>query len=186
MLRHTNQKAGLKGGRPKGRLMPVKPIDSEKALDLAAETVLSGKKLTASAFRSHLSATEADRVSRALGMSVEKFNQRMSERLAILSDKIANRIEEKLDDDVFKAGELGFILSVTEDKRRALDSRAQLAGANVNIQVNNYGDKSREEILKDLQMPTVTAITEPEPDPEPTPQPLPTEDLTHINEEDVI
>ena len=179
MLRHTNQKVGIKGGgRPKGRLMPVKPIDSEKAIDLAAEAVLSGKKLAASTFRSHLGPADADRVSRALGMSVEKFNQRMSERLAILSDKIADRIEEKIDADLFKAGELGFILSVTEDKRRALDSRAQLAGANVNIQVNNYGDKSREEILKDLQMPTVTAAAEPEPPSTP--------DQTPINEEDVI
>jgi hypothetical protein len=106
----------------------------------------------------------------------------MSERLAILSDKIAGRIEEKIDADLFKTSELGFILSVTEDKRRALDSRAQLAGAQVNIQVNNYGEKSREEILRDLQMPTAGSAPEPDIDP----RPLPTEDLSHIKEEDVI
>ena len=66
------------------------------------------------------------------------------------SDKIASRIEEKIDENAFKPGELGFIFSVTEDKRRALDARAQLGSAQVNIQVNNYGDKSRDEIIAAL------------------------------------
>lgn len=162
--------------------MPVKPIDATMAIDLAAEAVLSGKKFGPSAMRPHLGPADAQRVSRALGMSIEKFNQMMSERLAILSDKIAGRIEEKIDADLFKAGELGFILSITEDKRRALDSRAQLAGAQVNIQVNNYGEKSREEIMRDLRMPVNATPVEPDIDP----RPLPTEDLSHIKEEDVI
>jgi hypothetical protein len=168
--------------RSKPRLMPVKPIDASMAIDLAAEAVLSGKKFGPGVMRSHLGPADAERVTRALGISIEKFNQMMSERLAILSDKIAGRIEEKIDADLFKTSELGFILSVTEDKRRALDSRAQLAGAQVNIQVNNYGEKSREEILRDLQMPTAGSAPEPDIDP----RPLPTEDLSHIKEEDVI
>ncbi len=168
--------------RSKPRLMPVKPIDSRMAIDLAAEAVLSCKKFGPSVMRPHLGQADAERVTRALGISIEKFNQMMSERLAILSDKIAGRIEEKIDADLFKTSELGFILSVTEDKRRALDSRAQLAGAQVNIQVNNYGEKSREEILRDLQMPTAG----PAPEPDIDPRPLPTEDLSHIKEEDVI
>ena len=182
MLRHAQAKSGLKGGAPKGRLTPVRPIDATMAIDLAAEAVLSGKKFGPGALQPQLGPTDALRVSRALGMSIEKFNQMMSERLAILSNKIAGRIEEKIDADMFKPGELGFILSVTEDKRRALDSRAQLAGAQVNIQVNNYGEKSREEIMRDLQMPAAAPQSEPDLDP----RPLPTEDLSNIKEEDVI
>ncbi len=87
-----------------------------------------------------------------LGVTIEEFNARMGEKLAILSDKIVQRIEEKIDEDTFKTGELGFIFSVTEDKRRALDARTQLGSAQVNIQVNHYGDRSREEIMADLNL----------------------------------
>ena len=88
---------------------------------------------------------------------MEEFNQRLGEKLALISDKIATRIEEKLDNDEFKAGELGFIFSVSEDKRRALDVRAQMGASQVNIQVNNYGDKSRDEIIAALTPEAMSA-----------------------------
>ena len=143
-----------KAGRPKGIPMPVKPVDPDDVIEVAVERALAGKPVIPSAFmnakRNKPTAADCDRLNRVLGVSIEEFNQRLAERLAKISDKIANRIEEKIDDNEFKAGELGFIFSVTEDKRRALDARAQLGSAQVNIQVNNYGDKSRDEIIADL------------------------------------
>ncbi len=102
-----------------------------------------------------LTAYDEKRLSRLLGVNVEQFNQAFAAKLADLSDKIHARMVEKLDNDEFKPGELAFALSVSEDKRRALDARAQLGSAQVNIQVNNYGEKSREEIMADLLLPTM-------------------------------
>lgn len=124
---------------------------------------------------------DVKRLQRVLNTSIETFNQQLGERLAILSDKIADRIEEKIDADEFKPGELGFIFSVTEDKRRALDARSQLGSAQVNIQVNNYGDKSREEIMADLQAPFAKPAEEPKPKPKYQLKPN-----QEINPEDVI
>jgi hypothetical protein len=134
----------------------------DDVIDTAATRIIAGGPLSAKS-ATKIMPTKADtvRLQRVLGVSIEEFNQRLGEKLAVLSDKIASRIEEKIDDNEFKAGELGFIFSVTEDKRRALDARAQLGSAQVNIQVNNYGDKTREEIMADLQAPTNPKLDEP-------------------------
>ena len=142
---------GRKAGRPKGVLNPVKPIDHNEAIDAAVERALTGKRIIPAQFKTNPpSKDDCQRISRVLNMTIEEFNQKLAHKLAQISDKIAGRIEEKIDNDEFKPGELGFIFSVTEDKRRALDARAQLGSAQVNIQVNNYGDKSRDEIIAAL------------------------------------
>lgn len=138
--------------------MPVKPLDPEQAIDAAVDRALTGKPILPTTFKK-LPPTKNDceRLERMLGMPIEQFNQRLAHKLALISDKIAGRIEEKVDANEFKPGELGFIFSVTEDKRRALDARAQVGAAQVNIQVNHYGDKSRDEIIAALMPAPVAA-----------------------------
>lgn len=91
-------------------------------------------------------------IDRMLSTSVSDFNAQLSTRLRAVVEGIVGRVEEKLQNNEFKSSELGFLLGVVEDKRRALDTAAVVSSANVNIQVNNYGEKSREEILADLQV----------------------------------
>jgi len=145
---------GLKGGRPKGYQPPKFVLDTESVIDEVASKILAGKPITCVAPTASgvIKSDDRKRMTAILGTTLEEFNTRMGEKLAILSDKIVKRIEEKIDDDKFKTGELGFIFSVTEDKRRALDVRSQLGAAQVNIQVNHYGDRSREEIMADLNI----------------------------------
>lgn len=143
--------------------MPVKPLDPEQAIDAAVDRALTGKPILPATFKKlPPSKKDCDRLERMLGIPIEEFNQRLAQKLALISDKIAGRIEEKVDADEFKPGELGFIFSVTEDKRRALDARAQVGAAQVNIQVNNYGDKSRDEIIAAL-MPAPVSDNKPAP-----------------------
>ena len=87
---------------------------------------------------------------RVTGETVEQFNSRLSEKLRTIADKTASRIEEKLDKDQFKTSELGFILTVAEDKRTRLDGTQQLHGSSVNIQVNNFGPSSKDALLDQL------------------------------------
>ena len=154
--RINGKKGGLPPGYPqdwdshpsKGRTKEEDVIEA-----VASRVMAGGKVIVLPKFTKPPTEADKKRVATILGMSLEVFNQRMAERLAILSDKISKRIEEKIDEDKFKPSELGFIFSVTEDKRRALDARAQVGAAQVNIQVNNYGEKSREEIMEALKAP---------------------------------
>ncbi len=96
--------------------MPVKPLDPEQAIDAAVDRALTGKPILPARFKKHPpSKLDCERLERVLGMPLEEFNQRLAHKLALISDKIAGRIEEKVDADEFKPGELGFIFSVTED-----------------------------------------------------------------------
>lgn len=103
----------------------------------------------------HLGAVSSDdreRLQRIAGVTVEEFNRRLCDKLAVLSDKIAEKMGEHLDADRFKPGELAFALGMLEDKRSKLDGRAQLASGSVNVQINNYGAaRSREEILASIE-----------------------------------
>lgn len=147
-------------------------MDTDQAIDAAVNRALTGARITPKVFTTPPNAVDCQRLQKAIGTSIEAFNQRLAEKLAVLSDKIANRIEEKIDNNEFKPGELGFIFSVSEDKRRALDARSQIGSAQVNIQVNNYGDKSRDEIIAALLPPTNI--------------PAPVVDIDNLRPEDVI
>lgn len=88
---------------------------------------------------------------RITGYNRDEWEQEMSQKLATLSDKLQAKMQEKLEEDAFKTGELAYALSVSEATRNALSGRVSLAGASVNVQINNYGaDKSREQIVAEL------------------------------------
>lgn len=118
-------------------------------VDLVAQDVLGGKVATAAIRAAAPSGEDWRRLRRITGYDRDEWEQRMAEKLAELSDKIRDKMVERLDE--FKTGELAYALSVTEDKRNALSGRVSLAGASVNVQINNYGtDKSREQIVAEL------------------------------------
>lgn len=84
-------------------------------------------------------ATEHDRetFARITGQTADDFNRHLSNKLRYVSDLAAARAAEALEQNLFKPGELGFILSVAEDKRARLDGNSMIHSATVNIQVNN-------------------------------------------------
>lgn len=120
-------------------------------VELVAQDVLGGKVATAAIRAAAPSQDDWKTLRRITGYDRDEWEQRMAVKLAELSDKIRDKIAEKIDGDQFKTGELAYALSVTEDKRNALSGRVSLAGASVNVQINNYGaDKSREQIVAEL------------------------------------
>jgi len=126
--------------------------DPEYLADLTATALIEGKGQALRRNPRLGPVTEEDRVmmQRVTGETVEQFNSRLSEKLRTIADKTASRIEEKLDKDQFKTSELGFILTVAEDKRTRLDGTQQLHGSSVNIQVNNFGPSSKDALLDQL------------------------------------
>lgn len=122
----------------------------EKLVEEVAQRMLTGK--VATPIRT-LAPSEHDwkTLQRISGYSRDEWEQAMAEKLATLSDKLQAKMQEKLEEDAFKTGELAYALSVSETTRNALSGRVSLAGASVNVQINNYGvSKSREQIVAEL------------------------------------
>lgn len=107
--------------------------------------------------------TEEDKrlFQRIVGITVEEFNQRLIGKLDNLADKIVDRMLDTVEDTPLNS--LGFNLAVAIDKRQRLAGLNAVQGANVNIQVNNYGSLSKEEIVARLsgKMPVPTTQAAP-------------------------
>jgi len=69
-------------------------------------------------------------------------------KLDRLTDLVIDRMIRDIDDMPMHT--LPFAMAVTIDKKRALAGASATAGSNVNIQVNNFGAMSKEEIIAKL------------------------------------
>ena len=97
----------------------------------------------------HMTADDRKMISRVVGTSAEEFQSLFSERLRILADKAAERIEEKLAEGGQKLSDLNMTLAISVDKLAAMNSKP--SQGNLSVQINNYGDMNREELLASLK-----------------------------------
>lgn len=156
-VRENGKSGGRKPGVPQGhkQMTLASPEDTEKLIENVANVVLSAGNTAAiksSPMLGEVSGADRKALVRLVQIPVEEFNARLVEKLGILGDKIASKIEEKLDKDLFKTGELSFALIATLQQRANLDGRAALQNANISLQVNNFmgGTKTREEMIRSL------------------------------------
>lgn len=149
----TPRKAKPGPGRPAGIYAPIRTkriYAPEELAQSVVESISEGKGLRRSP---HLGpVTEEDRrtLTRITGESVEVFNERIALSLRDIADLATQRIKEKLEGDEFKAGELGFILSVAHDKRLSLDGSRALNNAAINVTVNQFGPSPKAVLLSEL------------------------------------
>jgi hypothetical protein len=143
---------GKRGGCPEGKgHADRRTTTPEDIIENAVERVLTTGKLVArSAALKPPSADDLRTVQRVIGITADELNQRLSEKMGQISEKILARVEEKLEADAVKANELFFGLAVIEDKRARLDGRSTLNAATVNVQVNNFDSSAatRTEVLQ--------------------------------------
>lgn len=120
--------------------------------EAAQRMVQTGKvEIVADSRFGEITPDERKAIRKVAGMSVEAFNARMSQRLQELADKCADRIEQDLDSGAHKPGEMAFLYSVIEDKRARLDGRNAVQNAQINVQVNNFGDaRTKQEMIDAL------------------------------------
>lgn len=117
-----------------------------------------GMGLRKSPYLSDVSADDKRLFQKIVGLSVEEFNQRLNKKLELLTDRIVDRMLDTVEDTPLNS--LGFNLSVAIDKRQRLMSANAANSANVNIQVNNYGQMSKEDILSKLMGRPVAGAVE--------------------------
>jgi hypothetical protein len=131
--------------------MPRKLSEERKKLvDAAATAILEGRSLRRDPRLGPVSDNDRKVFVRVAGMSVEKFNAELANELSDVSAAVIAKIKGKLESDEFKASELAFVLSVAEDKRARLTGQNMLTNAQINVQVNNYGERSKDDIIGSL------------------------------------
>lgn len=138
-----SRKTGVKSNK---RVYPAGEL-----VEATAKAMLEGKRGLGLRTSPHLGpVTEDDRrlLERIVGLTVEEFNQKIIAKLDVLADKIIDRMTETVDKTPLQS--LGFNLAVAIDKRQRLAGQAASGNANVNIQVNNYGNLSKEELIAKL------------------------------------
>ena len=126
-------------------------VSEAEFVDKTADAIVAGT--FEPRFRNAAPLTEDDAryFQRITSLKLEDFNAKLGERLGVIADKISRKINEKLEDDMFKTSELAYLYSVMEDKRATLTGRAQLQASQVNVQINNYGsNESKDQILDRL------------------------------------
>jgi hypothetical protein len=154
---------GKRGGCPEGTERKGRTkIDPEALIDSAAERLLrDGKLAKVDARLRPPGDVDKKAVQKVLGITADELNQRLSEKMGQISERILARVEEKLEADAVKANELFFGLAVIEDKRARLDGRSTLNAATVNVQVNNFnGDTKdlRKEVFERLKLAKAESV----------------------------
>jgi len=122
----------------------------QKLVNSLAVATLEGRGLGLKKHPALANVTNEDKrlLQRIVGITVEEFNQRLIGKLDTLADKIVDRMLDTVDETPLQT--LGFNLAVAIDKRQRIAGLNATQGANVNIQVNNYGSLSKEEIVARL------------------------------------
>lgn len=149
---------------PKGTYKPRKPgmpkrlyvkgEDLDKLVEQCATAIVADESVRHGARRKGpplAAMNEADReaINRALGvpadefqklinMKLEKFNEKLSARLAELSGLLVEGMKEAVIKRKFSPDKMAFALAITEDKRARLDGRSQINNASVNIAITQY------------------------------------------------
>ena len=152
----ANKNNAKTAGIPKGLEFPHKRTlihQQEKAIEAIATSVLEKGETGIRNSPTLGPVTEKDRrvVARVLGMPAEDFQSRIATKLEEIADKVAARMQEKLDADLYKPAELNMALAISLDKHAAVSGRNALKGASVNIQVNNYGETSKEALIAEIR-----------------------------------
>lgn len=86
----------------------------------------------------------------AAGLGQDEFRELLLVKIRELADLSTDQIRKKLEADQFKPHELSFLLAVLVDRHQRLESHRQVAGAAVNVAINDIGPHTREEVLTRL------------------------------------
>ena len=148
-------------GKPKAGITATRAVYTPQVLvNKLAMATLEGNGLGLRKSPHLVGVSDSDKklFQRIVGISVDEFNQRRGTKLDQLADRIVDRMLDTVDDTPLPT--LGFNLSVAIDKRQRLAQMSAAGNANVNIQVNNYGQLSKEEILAKLMGKPLAKVIE--------------------------
>lgn len=138
--------AGKKGMQMSNK----RTYDPDDLAERTATALINGNgRLRTSRSLAPVSEIDKRLLTRITGLSVDAFNERLSDKLGIIADKAADKLLEKLEADAINPNSLGFNLAVAIDKRSVIDGRTQLHASSVNVTVNNFNARSPKAAILD-------------------------------------
>ncbi len=141
------------GVKPGCQMLTKRKVAKDTALviEATASSFLDGKNpIRLSPHLGPVTSQDRQAITRLTGLSGDDFQTAVAARLAKLAEMVADRMEEKLEADLYKPGELTFALAVILDKHSRSIGRTALQGASINVQVNNFGPDNREILIAEL------------------------------------
>ena len=146
------------------RMSSKRAFDPDALVDAMVTRVTTGQSLVKLPQTGPMTKHDRLMIVRVAGCTAEEFQAKFSERLRVIADKAANRIEEKLDEGGQKLGDLNMTMAITVDKLSAMNAKP--TQGNLSVQINNYGSMTRDQLLASLRGEKVVL-------PEPPPPSIP-------------
>jgi len=94
-------------------------------------------------------------------LSAEEWQELIGTELRSLAAEVTQQIRQDLRSDKVGPNHKALLLGILLDKAIASENRSAVRSANISMQINNYGDLSREEIIARLQGHRLPSETKP-------------------------
>lgn len=121
-------------------------INAEKLLPQAVNAVLNGKSL--SRVKTPLTHEGKMYLQQAMKVDVDQWRAEFASKLRSASEEMLEQLRTSISD--IPPAAQAYTLAVLVDKAQALEGKNALNNASVNVQINNYGSVSKEDLIKKL------------------------------------
>lgn len=123
-----------------------KPINGEKLIPGVVKAVI-GRSAIAKETQA-LSIEGRKHLQRAIKMDVDVWRQQFAQKLRETGEELLELTRQELQD--IPPAARAYTLAVLIDKSQVLEGKNALQNSQVNVQINNFGDLSREELMRKL------------------------------------
>lgn len=125
---------------------PKKTVKGEKLIPGVVRAVI-GKAAIAKETQA-LSIKDRESLTRAIRMDVDVWRQQFAQKLRETGEELLELTRQELQD--IPPAARAYTLAVLIDKSQVLEGKNALQNSQVNVQINNFGDLSREELMRKL------------------------------------
>lgn len=125
----------------------VKSVDGEKLLPEVVKAALGAKSFKAAT--EPLSDDGKRYLAQALRQDVDEWRRQFSAKLRTASEELLDLTMQEMSS--IPPAARAYTLAVLVDKAQVLEGKTAMNGANVSVQINNYGHLSKADLLKRLK-----------------------------------
>lgn len=87
---------------------------------------------------------------RAIGQTWEEFSEKLAIQIQKATIDAVDRLQDAINKNKIPPQNLPFAVAMLTDKALALQSKTAIKSASVNVQINNYGEATKEELIARL------------------------------------
>ena len=123
------------------------PIDGKKLMPEMVKAAIGAKSFTRAT--QNLSEEGKKYLSQALKQDVDQWRGEFAAKLREASEEMLQVLRDEISE--IPPAARAYTLAVLVDKTQALEGKTAMSAANVNVQINNYGTASKEDLIRKLR-----------------------------------